>query len=144
MFVSLFASNIWRRCLMESLWRKIPEITLQAAIFRQSVSQSWIRGVGSSWPSWLSAFPTWVPVNTNTAMNSGSLQAESNTLPPPQKKQGFLGTVADQTLQKHWSLAHSWHLQKWPGFPVSDCLFWSLFMKMDVIREAVPGEQHGL
>lgn len=142
--MSLFVSNVWERCLSESLWRKIPEIILQAAFFQQCVSQSWIRGAGSSWPSRLSAFPTWVPVNPNTAMNSGSLWAESNTLPQSQNKQDILWTVADQTLQKHWGLARSWCLQKWHDFPVPDCLFCSLLMKMDVIREAVPDEQLGI
>lgn len=48
--------------MLENLWRKIPEIILRAAFFRQRVSQCWIRGVESSWPLWRSAFPTWVPV----------------------------------------------------------------------------------
>lgn len=87
-------------------------------LYRHWVSQSWIRGVSASskstspWPSQLSAFPTWVPVNTNIAMNSGSRKAESNTLLPPQNKQGFLWTVADQTLEKYWSPVHNWCLQK--------------------------------
>jgi len=96
--MSLFLSNVWERCLTESLWRKISEVILRAAFFRQRVSQSWIRGVGSSWPSWLSAFPARAPVNTNTAVNSGSLRAESNSLPQSQNTQDILWTVADQTL----------------------------------------------
>lgn len=35
-------------------------------------------------------------------MNSGSVRAESNTLPQPQNKQDILWTVAHQTLWKHW------------------------------------------
>lgn len=99
----LLAPSVWERCLIERFWRKIPEIILRAAFFQPGVSQSWIRGVGSSWPSWLPAFPTQVPVNTNTAMNSGLVWAESNTLPQPQNKQDILWTVADQTLWKHGS-----------------------------------------
>lgn len=99
----LLTPSTWERCLIERFWRKIPEIILQAAFFQTCVSQSWIRGVGSSWPSWLPAFPTQVPVNTNTAMNSSSVWAESNTLPQSQNKQDILWTVADQTLRKHRS-----------------------------------------
>lgn len=141
---SLLAPAILERCLIERFWRKIPEIILRAAFFQPGVSQSWIRGVRSSWLSWLPAFPTQVPVNITLPWTRA--RCEPNPTPYLSHKISriFFGLWQIRHCENTGALAHSWCLWKWHVFPVSDCLFWSLLMKINAIRGAVPGEQQGI